>query len=186
MIAAGGVVVFPTETAYGLAADPTSTSAVRRIFQIKGRSADKQLPLVAASLTQAQGIVNLTGKRLKLAKKYWPGPLTIVAHLHPGRRLVGAAGSKPTVAIRVPALIWARVLAGLAGKPLTSTSANLSGRPAIYDPAGIRRSFAGRRHQPDLFLDAGRLPARRPSTIVAVDNGHVRILRPGPVTVTED
>jgi len=185
VIAAGGVVVFPTETAYGLAADPTNAIAVRRIFAIKGRRADKQLPLIAGSLAQARGLVNLSGKPLELAKKYWPGPLTIVAWLRPGKRIVGVRGSRPTAAIRVPALAWARALADGFGAPITSTSANLSGRPAVYGPAGIRRSFAGRQHQPDLFLDAGRLPFRRPSTVIKIEKGKVRVMRPGSVKFSD-
>ena len=182
VIAAGGVVVFPTETAYGLAADPANAAAVRKIFAIKGRRADKQLPLIAGSLAQAKSFVSLSGMSLKLAKKYWPGPLSIISRLRPGKKIAGIRGSVPTVALRVPALSWARSLADDFGAPITSTSANLSGQQAVYGSAGIRRSFSGRRHQPDLFLDAGSLPTRKPSTIIKIEDGRIKVLRPGPIT----
>jgi len=174
---AGAVVVYPTDTAYGLAADPANARAVRRVFAIKGRRAEKQLPLIAGSRESAAAFVRLSGLSLKLAERYWPGPLTIVAPVR-GRSASGAGG---TAALRVPASVWARALANGLGHPITSTSANLSGRPAIYAQDGIRRSFAGRRHQPDIFLDAGRLRPRPPSTIVKVSRGKVIILRAGPV-----
>ena len=177
----GQVVVFPTETAYGLAADPGNARAVRKIFAIKGRSPEKQLPLVAGSAAQAAALVQLSGRALALARRHWPGPLTIVA---PRRRGRAAGVGGRTAAVRVPALAWARALALEFGGPITSTSANLSGRPIIHDPREVVRSFARRRARPDLFLDAGRLPPRRPSTIVRLGRrGRIEVLRPGPVRV---
>ena len=181
-VKAGQVVVFPTETAYGLAADPANRRAVASIFAIKGRSKEKQLPFIAASPAQAEAFVRLGSAARALARRRWPGPLTIVAPVRAGVKLAGAAAG-PTAAVRVPALAWARALAAGLGRPVTSTSANLSGQPAVYSPRDIRRVFAGRRRQPDLFLDAGPLPRRRPSTIVRFKRGKIEILRPGPVEV---
>ncbi len=178
VLAAGAVVVFPTDTAYGLAADPFNRLAVRRIFAIKGRASGKQLPLIAGSPAAASAFVRLSGLSLKLAKKYWPGALTIVAPVRKGRPAV--AGGR-TAAIRVPASLWARALANGLGRPITSTSANLSGQPAVYGPAAVRRSFSGRRRRPDLFLNAGKLPTRPPSTIVKVRGRRIVTLRSGPI-----
>lgn len=173
----GGVVVYPTDTAYGLAADPADPRAVRRVFAIKGRRAEKQLPLIAGRTADVAAYARLSGLSLKLAKKYWPGPLTIVLP----QRFASRPPGRGTSAVRVPASAWARAIASGFGGPITSTSANLSGRPAVYGPTAIRRSFAGRRHRPDIFLDAGRLPRRPPSTIVKVEKGRIVILRPGPI-----
>lgn len=176
----GAVVVFPTDTAYGLAADPDNAKAVRRVFAIKGRKIEKQLPLIAGSPAMAAALVRLSGLSLKLAKKYWPGPITIIVQVRPNKlKMIG--GRAKTVAIRVPASAWARAIAQGLGRPITSTSANISGQPTIYVPAAIRRSFSGRRRQPDLFLNAGRLPTKPPSTIVKVRGSRIVTLRPGPI-----
>ncbi len=180
----GGVVVFPTDTAYGLAAVPTDPRAVKKIYAIKGREIGKALPLIAASFSTANSLVFLLGKAKKLANKYWPGPLTIVAPL---RRKKGKwhklTGLDRTVAVRVPRSLWARRLARSAGGIVTATSANLSGKPTPYAAAAVRRALAGRRHVPDVILDAGRLPRRPVSTIVEVVRGKIQVLRQGAVKI---
>ncbi len=181
VLRSGGVAAIPTETAYGLAADPFSRRAVSRVFVIKGRGADKQLPLIAGSYASASRVVRLSGPLLRLARRRWPGPLTVVAPLRRGVR-PAAPGRRPaTAAIRVPSSVWARGLAAAFGGPLTSTSANVSGRPALYSAAGVRREFSGRIRQPDLLLDAGVLPRRPPSTIVKMEKGRLAVLRQGAI-----
>ncbi|MBN1585184.1 threonylcarbamoyl-AMP synthase [Candidatus Uhrbacteria bacterium] len=175
----GGVVVFPTDTAYGLAADPSIPGAIDRICRIKGRSKQKQLPFVASGQDQVRANFRLNKKILGLIGKFWPGPLTVV--------LKGKAGSPfsvwPDAAVRVPASVWARALPAALGRPVTSTSANFSGDPNCYSAAAVRRSFRGRADRPDLVLDAGNLPERPPSTIVRVVGKDVLVLRSGPVAV---
>ncbi|MFA6604006.1 MAG: L-threonylcarbamoyladenylate synthase [Patescibacteria group bacterium] len=185
VLRSGRVVVFPTETAYGLAADPFSREAVAAIYAIKGRTNDKKLPLIAADLRQAAAVVRLIGPARRLALRHWPGALTIVAPVRSGRRPVGAGARGATVAVRVPALAWARALAREFGAPLTSTSANLSGQPACYSPREVRKQLVARRRQPELFLNAGALPRRPPSTIVKIVKGQVVILRPGSIKLAE-
>lgn len=180
VLRSGGVVAFPTETAYGLAADPAQPPALEKVMAIKGRPKDKQLPLVAGSARQARHYFRLTGKMLKLAEKYWPGPLTLVLKRRPGRGLSGW----PEAAIRVPAATWARALPEALGRPVTATSANLSDRPPCYSGRAVRRAFRDRAEQPDLLLDAGRLPVRPPSTIVKEERGRLKVLRPGPIIDT--
>lgn len=162
----GGVVVYPTDTAYALGGMYSSRSVTRRILAIKGRR-DPKFTLVAASLRQVQRHFPLPPAALALARQYWPGPLSLVV----SRRY----------AVRVPADAVARRLAALAGSPLIATSANRSGRATPYTAAAVRRQFV-RGPQLDLLLDAGRLPKRKTSTVVAVDGrGQVRVLRPGAV-----
>ncbi len=184
VLRSGGAVVFPTETAYGLAADPLSPRAVENIFMIKGRGAEKQLPLVAGSFAAAERVVRLPPRLRRLVRRRWPAPLTAVAPLRRGVRLASAGRRPVTAAIRVPSSAWARGLAAAFGRPVTSTSANLSGRPSLYSAAAVRREFSGRRRRPDLVLDAGVLPRRPPSTIVREDGGALTVLRQGAVRIS--
>jgi L-threonylcarbamoyladenylate synthase len=168
----GGVVAYPTDTAYGLAADPRNRKAMRLIYAIKGREKGKPLPLIAGSFRQAAAFIRLGRPQSALARRHWPGPLTIVAARRAGRG---------TAAVRVPASSVARSLANALGRPVTSTSANISGRPPLYSGTAVRREFSDRRRTPDLLLDAGPLPMRPVSTIVRVQNGKIEVLRQGPV-----
>lgn len=182
VLRAGGVVAFPTETSYGLAADPAAAAAVRRVYVIKGRPARKPLPLVAASVAAVARTFRVDGLAAKLARRHWPGPLTLVLPLRRGAKLPATAG-KRDAAVRVPQSAWARAIAAACGGLATSTSANLSGDAAIYDPAVLRRAFGVAGRKPDLFLDAGRLPVRAASTIVRVARGTVQTLRQGSVVI---
>ncbi len=166
--------VFPTETSYGLAADPSNTSAVRRVYAIKDRSRRKPLPFVASSRAVVEKMFVLRGSARTLAFRHWPGPLTLVLPFKKGKK---------TGAVRVPSSVWARELARACGGIITATSANISGESAVYDPEGIQRSFANRKHVPDLFLDAGTLPKHRPSTIVRVKKSILVVLREGTIKV---
>lgn len=182
VLRSGGVVAMPTETAYGLAADPSDRDAVGRIYRIKGRPSRKPLPLIAASMASVRRAFVLEGRALSLAKKYWPGPLTLVLPFRRGARLPAAAGGT-SGAVRVPRSAWARAIAESVGGLVTSTSANVSGEAAMYDARKVAASFRGRRHAPDLVLDAGMLPVRMPSTIVREKKGKIEVLREGPVRV---
>lgn len=164
----GGVVVYPTDTAYALGGVYNRRAVVRRALYIKGRR-DPKFTLVAASLAQAERFFHLSPAARKLAARHWPGPLSIVV----SRRF----------AVRVPRHSVARHLARLAGAPLIATSANRSGGRTPYTQASVMRQFGGR-HQPDAILDAGRLPQRKPSTIVAVDGrGRITLIRKGAVSL---
>lgn len=174
IIRRGGVVVFPTETSYGLAADATNARAVRRIFAIKGRTKEKSLPLIATDLRMVGKYAALSPILKRLVKKYWPGPLTVVASCR-GRLAPGVVREK-TVAIRVSSHPIARALARRLGRPIVSTSANLSGRPACFSVTAVRKQLGD---QLDGYLDVGSLPRRCPSTIVAEKNGGIIVLRGG-------
>ncbi len=182
VLRAGGVVVFPTETSYGLAVDPSNRDAIRRIYVIKGRSESKPLPLIAASRPAVEKTFVLHGVAKKLALRHWPGPLTLVLPLK--KKGLPAANNGKDGAIRVPSSAWARALARSCGGIITSTSANLSGDAALHDPDDIVRAFSSKKITPDLFLNAGRLPSRTASTIVRVKRGILVVLRAGAVEVT--
>ena len=174
----GGVVVFPTETFYGLAADPIQLEAVALIFELKGRPSGLALPLVASSLGQVERFVGpLRGASARLADEFWPGPLSLVLDAPPA---VAPAvhGGTGTIAIRVTSHPVARDLADACGHPVTATSANRSGEPPADDLAGISTIARDRRV---FVIDGGRTPGGEPSTIVDARVTPVRILRPGAV-----
>ena len=175
----GGVVVFPTETAYGLAVDPSKSAAIAKIFAIKGRPETKALPLIAATPAAVKKAFVITSAMKKLSAR-WPAPLTLVLPRRRGQRLPALLGRR-NGAVRVSTSLWARALAQAGGGLITSTSANLSGTPSNYQAAKIIRDFSHRPIMPDLLLDAGRLKATPPSTIVAWRKGKMTVLRKGPV-----
>ncbi len=175
---AGGVVVFPTDTFYGLAADPTQAAAVQCIFDIKGRDAAMALPLVAASREQVDAWCGDLGPAAaRLAAAFWPGPLSLIlpAPAAVDRRVHGGMG---TVAVRVPAHAVARALCAAAGSPLTATSANRSGQP----PAASAAQAGDLLRDPRVFVvDAGTTPGGAPSTIVDVRGPSPVLVRAGAI-----
>jgi len=177
MLRAGGVVAYPTDTLYGLAVDPRLDAAAGRLFDIKGRAEGQAIPLVAADLHQALAAGVFSPRALRLARTFWPGPLTLVVRAHPGLSPYVLAGGT-TIGIRVPAHPVARALAARLGGPITATSANPSGRPpaaaaGALDP-GVTAAL-------DAVLDAGPAPGGLPSTLVDVTSADVRLLRAGAV-----
>jgi L-threonylcarbamoyladenylate synthase len=162
VIRAHGVVGFPTDTLYGLAADPRSAVALARLMQLKARAADKTVALVAASLDQAREVAVIDGHALSLARRFWPGPLTLVVPARPGLA-DGVRSSTGRVGVRVPAHDVAQALALAFGFPITATSANASGGAPTARP-GRCRARSG--------------PARGSSQ----QNPRARIARPGTVS----
>ncbi len=176
----GGVVVFPTETAYGLAADATNESAVARIFDIKGRGEEKSLPLIAASREMVERFAGIPRGLERLASQHWPGPLTLVIPAM-GGRLASGVVRDGAVAMRVSSDPTARMLSEGIGAPIVSTSANVAGQTACYSVEDVRAQLGD---APDLYLDGGVLEAQPPSTIVAVDDyGYPEVLRQGAVYI---
>jgi L-threonylcarbamoyladenylate synthase len=178
VIQSGGIVAMPTDTLYGLAADPFSAEAVDRVFAAKGRAAERALPLVAADIAQIEDQLGpLSPDVRRLAAAYWPGPLTLLVPKPPSiaERLTGGFDE---VGVRVPAHAVPRELCRAAGRVLTATSANPSGVPATADPDAVERML---RDRVELLLDAGPSPGGPPSTIVSVSGGSVRLVRPGAI-----
>lgn len=165
----GGVIVYPTDTAYGLGGAFDSPAVTRKILQIKQRR-DPKFTLVASSRSQVEKFFKLNSLQKKLAQRYWPGPLSIVV--------------SNRFAIRVPASRIARMLCRRLGKPLIATSANLSGQPAIYQATVVISQFANKKNQPELIIDAGRLPRRKTSTVVQAVGNRLTALRAGAVHIT--
>lgn len=181
-ILAGKVVAFPTDTFYGLGADPFNLSAVSQIFRIKRRSYDRPLPLLVSSLDQALDLT-IDPPRLffKLAEKFWPGPLTIIV---PASRQIPlkVTGNTGRVALRWPKAPFAEALIAAAARPITGTSANLTEHPACSTADEVEAQIGDTL---PLILDGGQTPGEMASTIVEVNGDRVRIMRPGPVTESQ-
>jgi L-threonylcarbamoyladenylate synthase len=175
----GGIVGFPTETFYGLAVDPRSALAVKRIFELKRRGLDRPLPLIASGLDQiVDHVGTMTPLALKLASRGWPGPLTLIIPASP-RLCEDVHLSTGTVAVRVSADPVARALASSAGHAVTSTSANISGDPPAATADRVAASFGA---GIDVLIDAGPAPAGLPSTIVDATGDVPVLVRDGAVS----
>jgi L-threonylcarbamoyladenylate synthase len=178
VIRAGGLVAFPTDTLYGLAADPFNADAVARVFAAKGRGAERALPLIATDEAQiASQLGRLPPLAAVLAERFWPGPLTLLIAAPP-TLAAPVTGGTGRVGVRVPAHDVARALCRASDSVLTATSANLSGHPATDDPDEVAASLA---EHVDILVDAGRAPGGQPSTIVDVTGSELRLVRAGAI-----
>lgn len=177
ILSAGGVVAFPTDTVYGLAADPRQPDAVERLYEVKGRDRGIAIPLIAASLEQAHAAAVFGAAERRLAEAFWPGPLSIIV---PATGPVAPAlrGHGGTVAIRVPDHAVARALAQALGFPITATSANLSGEPPADSGDALNPELARRL---DAVVDVGAAPGGPPSTIVELTTDGPRLVRAGAI-----
>ena len=175
----GGIVALPTDTFYGLAVDVRSDAAVASVFDLKGRSAESALPLIAASVAQVEAFCGpLNPATRQLARVWWPGPLSVVCDAPPDVS-AAAHGGTGTVAVRVPAHPVARALAEGWGAPIAATSANRSGDPAVMTAEAIRRSLT---EDPRvLVIDGGATTGGAPSTIVDARGDAPRAVRVGAI-----
>jgi L-threonylcarbamoyladenylate synthase len=179
ILGAGGLLIYPTDTLYAIGGRAQDPSVAEKVRAAKGRET-KPLPLIAADVGQVDSLATaLTAEALRLADRFWPGPLTLIL---PARPEVpdGVTAGTGTVAVRVPALVLARRLCQRAG-PLVSTSANLSGGPS---PVTCAEAVAAVGPAVTLALDAG--PGRPvASTIVDVTGRPARLVRSGAVPWAE-
>jgi L-threonylcarbamoyladenylate synthase len=173
----GGVIAFPTDTAYGLGADPFNEAAVQRIFEIKGREETKPILLLVNSIAMANSIADLSERALALAERFWPGPLTMVV---PARSTVPAivTAGTGTIGIRWPNAAFATRLMDAFDRPITATSANRTGMPSAVTVAEVREQLE---NSLDLIVDGGTLPARGGSTLLDLTENPARLLREGPI-----
>jgi len=180
----GKVIIFPSETSYGLCCDATNQTAVDKIFKIKGRSGDKPLLVVVPNVETAKKYLEWNGQIDDLAKKYWPCPLTVVGRVCVNSGLAkGVISLDGNVAVRVSAFPELKKIAEESGKPIVSTSANIAGENNVYNSEEVKRIFFGRDIRPDAFFDCGDLPETPSTTIVKVVGGAVEILRQGEIIV---
>lgn len=180
LLAAGGLVAFPTETVYGLGADALHARAVARIFEAKGRPADNPIIVHVAEPEALSGLVTgIPAAAQTLIARCWPGPLTLVLHASPEVPEV-TRGGLPTVAVRMPSHPVALALIRAAARPVAAPSANRSGRPS---PTAAQHVLADLGDAADLILDAGPTPVGVESTVLDLTGPTPVVLRPGGVTV---
>jgi L-threonylcarbamoyladenylate synthase len=177
----GGVVVFPTDTIYGIGCDPYNDAAVKRIFRIKGRDEKKPLPVLAYSAQDAEKLIALGRTGMALAKKYWPGALTIVAPITDNRISPMVTAGSMNLAARVPANRCVLLLLKHC-KYLVGTSANLSGQKSLKSVKEVLGSgLAGF----DALLDGGAVEKGVESTIVDVAGATPKVVREGAIKAEE-
>ena len=178
----GGVVVFPTDTLYGLGADVFSLPALQRIFSIKGRPADLALPVLVADMDQLEAVaLPLSSQARRLAQRFWPGPLTLVMHRSPDLPDL-VTGGADTVAVRMPGHPVPLELARRLGRPITGTSANLSGQPDLLDLGALENQLG---NLVDHIIQTGPVPAGTASTIVDVTGDAPQLLREGAISMKD-
>ena len=176
----GGLVAFPTETVYGLGADATNEAAIRKIFEVKGRPPSNPLIIHVTGVNAAAKLTTIDGLAAELAKRFWPGPLTLVLERRPDSRLSPlATGGLSTVAIRAPALPIARELLQLADCPIAAPSANKSGHISPTRAAHVRAQLGD---LVDMVVDGGPCPLGLESTVLDLSGPTPAILRPGSTT----
>lgn len=174
----GGVVAFPTDTVYGVGADPLQEEAVAALFQAKGRPAEKAIPLLLSEMSQVEAVAReVPAVAEALARRFWPGPLSMVVWAREEVPAIVRAGGE-TVALRMPDHPVALGLIGAFGRPLAVTSANLSGHPAPVTAEEVLTQLRGRI---PLLVDGGQCPGGDPSTVLDLTVDPPRILRPGPI-----
>ena len=176
----GGIVAFPTETVYGLGAHALDRTAVRRIFEAKGRPANDPLIVHVRSIDDLPPLVAVVPSDVhRLAERFWPGPLTVVLPRSPLIPDEVTAGL-PTVAVRVPANKVAQALIEAAGLPIAAPSANLFSRPSPTNADHVLQDLDGRI---DMVLDAGPTLVGVESTVLDLSHDVPIVLRPGAVTL---
>jgi tRNA threonylcarbamoyl adenosine modification protein (Sua5/YciO/YrdC/YwlC family) len=171
----GKVIVYPTDTVYGLIAAATDEKAVDKIFKIKKRSRTMPLPIFVNNLDAARKLAIMDGKQERFLKKVWPGKTTVVLKRKTKTKLYGVADE--TIALRVPNYKLVNDLLVKVGIPLTGTSANISGKPATGRIKEILKQFQGKKFQPDLVVNAGNLKRARPSTVISLIGSKPETLR---------
>lgn len=182
---AGKVVAYPTDTCYGLAADTSNLSAIKKLYQVKGRSFKKPISIITPSIFYVKKIVVWNKIADKLAKKFWPGPLTLVLKCRiqnaEFRMLTAKTGE---LGIRMPKNKIALDLARYFKKPITTTSANVSGGLECYSAKEVLKQFKGKINLPDVVIALEkRLPKKKHSTLIKINQDQsIQILRHGPIS----
>lgn len=178
IIREGGLVVFPTETVYGLGGDGTNAESAKKIYAAKGRPSDNPLIIHVAKPEDAEPYAHTNETYYKLAKAFMPGPLTVIL---PKKDAIPyeTTGGLETVAVRCPSHPVARALISAAGVPIAAPSANLSGKPSPTCAEHVIDDLSGR---VEMILDGGNSEIGLESTIVKLDGERATLLRPGAIT----
>jgi len=180
-LAGGGLVVLPTDTVYGIACGAFDPVAVRRVYDLKGRSYSKPLPVLIPNASQLSLVAaEVPTEAYRLIGAYWPGALTLVLKTAPLAAL--AAHGRPTIAVRVPDHGAVRTLLDSTGVPIAATSANQSDEPSITEGAEVVKQFMGK---VDVIIDGGTCAVGRESSVVDASQYPFSMLREGAISRAE-
>lgn len=167
-IKSGKILVCPTDTVYGLICDFLNKRAVKKIFRIKNRPSYKPLPIFINGLKMARKFAEINKKQEKILGNVWPGAVTAVLKSKRGKKTIG---------MRMPKDEFVLAVIKKLGRPLTETSANISGEPATTKIKEVLEYFKGRKYRPDLVLDAGDLEPAKPSQVIDLTGSRPKVLR---------
>ena len=173
VIKKGGIVVFPTDTVYGIGCNPYNANSVEKIYEIKYREKIKSLPVLAYSLDTVKEIARIDTFTEKIIKKYWPGPLTLILELT-DKKLKKSLNLDNKIAVRIPDSKCTLKLLEKCGL-LVGTSANISGSPPSTDPKECLKNITNY----DVFLNGGTITSKGESTIIEIENEEIKIIRKG-------
>ena len=173
VIKKGGIVVFPTDTVYGIGCNPYNANAVEKIYEIKSREKIKSLPVFAYSLDTVNEIARMDTFTEKIIKKYWPGPLTLILELT-DKKLKKSLNLDNKIAVRIPDSKCTLKLLEKCGL-LVGTSANISGSSPSTDPKECLKNITNY----DVFLNGGTITSKGESTIIEIENEQIKIIRKG-------
>ncbi len=176
----GGMVAFPTDTVYGLAALPFQAETVERLYVAKGRNSERAIAILLGDTQQIELVASeVSPMAMKLAEQFWPGPLTLIVPRHPA--LPNTLSPNKTIGVRIPDHELARALLRMAG-PLAVTSANLSGQE---NTTTAREVYAQLKNRIHLILDGGPTPGGVPSTVVDCTSPSPLLIREGPISLEQ-
>ncbi|MCH1548644.1 MAG: threonylcarbamoyl-AMP synthase [Nitrosopumilus sp.] len=169
----GGIIIFPTDTVYGIGCNPYDTNAVKKIYEIKSREKIKSLPVLASSIEIVKQISIIDEFTEKIIKKYWPGPLTLILKLK-DKNLKESLNLEDKIAVRIPNSVCTLKLLNKCNL-LVGTSANVSGDSSFTDPQECMKNVKNY----DIFVDGGTITSKGESTIIEIENEKIHVIREG-------
>ena len=175
----GGIVIFPTDTVYGIGCNPYNKESVEKIYKIKSREIMKPLPVLTYSIETAEKIVEFDQFTKKIVKKFWPGPLTVILKVT-DKKIKESLNLENKIAIRVPDHKCTLELLKKCNF-LVGTSANISGDLPYTDPEECLKNLENY----DIFVDGGIITSKGESTIIEIENEQIKIIREGSLTEDE-
>lgn len=183
ILANGGVIVYPTDTAYGLGANALDGRAIEKIFLIKERAKQKPISAAVKDVAMARRIAIVSPVAEKFLLRVWPGAVTVILQKRSAVPDVLTDGAP--IGLRCPKHDFHKSLFEFIGFPITATSANMSGAGPVFDVSALQAQFKSKKHLPDLVIDAGVLPPTDPSTVIDLTGKEPKIVRVGPVSQQE-
>ena len=169
----GGIIVFPTDTVYGIGCNPYDVNAVKKIYQIKSREKIKSLPVLASSIEIVKQISIIDEFTEKIIKKYWPGPLTLILKLK-DKNLKKSLNLEDKIAVRIPNSVCTLKLLNKCNL-IVGTSANVSGDSSFTNPQECMKNVKNY----DVFVDGGTITSKGESTIIEIENEKIHVIREG-------